>query len=94
MTVRVRSRKANPPFRSSKTRTGPVELLNRRERQLIALALLLAQGHSEAVTERVRQLRRNGFASTELLEVALAATIEINRPQALKWVNDGLPLDA
>ena len=92
MTIRVRSRKANPPFRSMTTPTEPVQLLNHRERELIALALLLGQGKSEAVTERVRQLRRKGFVSTELLEVALVATTEINRPQALKWVNDGLEL--
>jgi alkylhydroperoxidase/carboxymuconolactone decarboxylase family protein YurZ len=61
-----------------------------RERKLIELSLVIAGRKQDQILQRVRVMHSEGFASTELLEVALLVAIELNLPQALTWVNDGL----
>jgi alkylhydroperoxidase/carboxymuconolactone decarboxylase family protein YurZ len=61
-----------------------------RERKLIEFSLVIAGRKQDQILQQVRALHGEGFASTELLEVALLVAIELNLPQALTWVNDGL----
>jgi alkylhydroperoxidase/carboxymuconolactone decarboxylase family protein YurZ len=85
MNTRTEARKVHPQPEAEHAR-----ILCPRERKLIELSLVIAGRNQVQILTRVRTMHSEGFASTELLEVALLVATELNLPQALTWVNDGL----
>ena len=58
--------------------------LERRERSLIALTALVAQGHFEELAMHVRAARRNGLSHDEIEETLLMCAIYCGLPAANK----------
>jgi alkylhydroperoxidase/carboxymuconolactone decarboxylase family protein YurZ len=85
MNTRTEPRNTDPQSKVEHAR-----ILCPRERKLIELSLVIAARKQDQILQRVRAMQGEGFASTELLEVALLVATELNLPQALTWVNDGL----
>ena len=85
MNTRAETRKVDPQPEVEHAR-----ILSPRERKLIELSLVTAGRKQDQILQRVRAMHGEGFAATELLEVALLVATELNLPQALTWVNDGL----
>jgi alkylhydroperoxidase/carboxymuconolactone decarboxylase family protein YurZ len=85
MNTRSETRDTNPQPEVEHAR-----ILSPRERKLIELSLAIAARKQDQILQQVRTMHSEGFASTELLEVALLVATELNLPQALTWVNDGL----
>ncbi len=67
-----------------------VRFLSARERQLMRLAFHIGARDQSGVIAQTQACHQLGLTATELLEVALLAVSEIDCPEALSWINDGL----